>query len=299
MLETHLRDLDLNLLLALHLLLEERSVTRAAARLGRSQPAVSRSLARLREVLGDPLLVREGGALVPTPRAEVLAGALRQILTDIEGRVLAAEGFDPSRSRRAFTVATADYAGALFLPPLVAELAVEAPGVDLVCFPGNRPPVELAEQVDLVIGPLPGASSLRSRILHEDHFVVMVREDHPEVGDTLDLDTWCRLPHVLVAPRNTPGGTVDTALAAIGRQRRVAVRLPDFLAAPLLLARTPFVLTVPRRFAEHAARLHPVRLLEPPIPLPPFRMALSWLERWQHDPGHAWLRERLVRALAG
>lgn len=293
MIETHLASVDLNLLVVLDVLLEERSVTRAAARLRRTQPAVSRSLGRLRSLLGDPLLVREGGGLSPTPRALALVAPLRAVLAEIEGGLLRPARFDPSTATRSFTLASADYAEWLLMGPLVARVARHAPGVDLVLQRAGALTDGL-QAADLAVAPLgPGAEAFRSRALLEDSFACLVRRDHPRVGDSLDVDTFVDLPHVLIAPRGQPGGVVDRLLEQRGLRRRVAVRLATFLVAPSLVAETDLVLTLPRRLALRAASSLPLRVLEPPLPLPGFTLHAAWPERLHHDPGHAWLREQL------
>lgn len=297
MIEKHLAAVDLNLLLVLDVLLEERSVTRAARRLGRTQPAVSRSLGRLRSLLGDPLLVREGGALVPTPRALGLRGPVREVLQRVQGEVLAPATFDPATAVRTFTLASADYAEWLLLAPLVSRIARSAPAVDLVLVRSGALHEGL-QVADLAVAPLgPHLEAARSRPLIEDGFACVVRRDHPRVGDALDLETFLALPHVLIAPRGQPGGVVDLFLDQRGLKRRVAVRVGTFLVAPGLIARTDLVLTLPRRLAHRAAETLPLRVVEPPIALPTFTLHAAWPERLHHDPGHAWLREQL-RAVA-
>jgi DNA-binding transcriptional LysR family regulator len=290
MIETHLRDVDLNLLLVLHVLLEEGSVTRAAARLGRTQPAISRSLGRLRDLLGDPLLVREGAGLVRTARAEALEEPVRKVLLDVLGQVLVDDPFTPATAVRTFSIASSDYAERVFLPSALARVASEAPGVSLRLELAGRP-VDAVADHDLLLAPISDApDSVRSRPVLEDGFVCLVRRDHPRVTGAMDLDTYVDLPHLLVAPRGRPGSVVDAALAARGLARRIAVQLRSFLVAPVLVATSDMVWTVPRHLARVVAREHALRQIEPPLPLPTFTIRLAWHERWHHDPGHAWLR---------
>lgn len=294
MIETHLGGVDLNLLLVLDVLLEERSVTRAAARLDRTQPAVSRSLARLRELLDDPLFVRDRSGLTPTPRAQALAGPLRAALLELEGRVLQARPFDPGSADRTFTLAGADYGEWLLVGPLVTRLARVAPRIRVEA---HRVPA-LRDTLDHDIGvgvvSSSGLGSVRTRPLVTDGFVCLVRRDHPRVGQHLDLRTYLDLDHILISPRGTGGGIVDDRLEAAGERRRIAVRLATFLVAPAVVAGTDLLCTLPRRLAHAAVRSLPVRMVEPPIELPPFTLSAVWHERWQHDPGHAWLREQLA-----
>lgn len=296
----HLMDVDLNLLVVLDALLAEASVTRAAARLGRTQPAVSRSLGRLRDLLGDPLLVRDGTTMVPTPRALALRGPVQRVLRSVTAEVLSEQRFDPGTATRTFTLASADYTEATLLVRALVRLAAEGPGIDLVLQPGDHTAID---EVELTLFPgRPVQGSARSVFVGDEGFSCLVRADHGSVGEVLDLETYAALPHVLVAPRGKPGGVVDQALERLGRSRRVWARTRSFLVAPELIARSDAILTIPTRLGRLAASRLPLRLLEPPLPLPTFAMHVSWHARWHHDPGHRWLRgvviEELRRAFA-
>lgn len=295
--DTHLASVDLNLLVVLQLLLEERSVTRAAVRLGRTQSAVSRSLGRLRDLLGDPLLVRDGPALAPTPRAEALVGPLRRILLDVRHELLQPDRFDPARAQRTFVLSSADYTDALVLPGLTARITARAPGVRLIQRAGGLAPADAIDEADLAFGPLGGTSGqVRSRLMLVDPFVCLLRRDHPVTE--LDLAQYLSLGHVLVSPRGLPGGVVDSALAMRGLERRVTVQVQNFSVAPILVAETDLVTTLPRTFALRAAETLPLRILAPPLPLPETRVHAVWHERWHNDPGHRWLRELVADVLA-
>ena len=297
-----LAQLNLHHLRALDALLAERSVTRAADRLGVSQSAVSHALRGLRSVLGDPLLVRGASGMTPTVRAEGLALPLRRALRELESALSQAPGFEPATATRTFTLAMGDAFTVTVLPPLLALVRTEAPGVDLdvVPIPGGHvgPGLERGE-VDLSFGVgIPDNQGLRTRAVLDDDFACLVREDHPEVGDELDLDTWCRLPHVLMSPRGEGPGLVDNALAKLGRSRRVHLRIRYFLAAPLVVARSDLVLTGPRRLLTRMAELAPLRVLDAPVELPTFTIRLIWHVRLHEDAGHRWLRDAVVRALS-
>lgn len=297
----NLSALDLNLLVVLRALLLERSVTRAARRVGLSQPATSHALSRLREALGDPLFVRSGRDLVSTPRAEALRDPLEAALGGLERALDAPQSFDPGRASRTFTIATNDYSLFVLMPPLLARIARLAPRVDLrVRETGNTPFAELlsGSEFDMaisVIGPTkrPG---LRTRRLFSDKFACLVRRDHPRVKKKLTLDLYADLPHAFVAPRGTRGGAVDDALRARGRERRVALLLPNFLVAPHVIARSDLVVTLGERIAKTFADQLPLRVLPPPIALPEFEMSLIWHERMDADAGHAWFRGQICEA---
>ena len=302
---TNLEGLDLNLLVALRALLAERHVTRAAARVGLSQPAMSHALGRLRELLGDALLVRTPGGMQPTARAEAMTVPLERALEDL-GRVLASpEPFEPGRSTRRFRIATNDYMELVLFPRLLARLWREAPGIDVrVPNIGARSNEELAEsRIDLAMGvggqfgsPDP-PQGIRMQRLVSDRFVCVVREGHPTVKKRLSLDEFVSLPHALVAPRGESGSIVDTALASMGLKRRVAVEVPHFLVAPHVVRETDVILTLAARVAESLGPLLGLRQLAPPIELQGFSMSMVWHERQHADPAHAWLRG-LIAAVA-
>jgi DNA-binding transcriptional LysR family regulator len=297
----NLTALDLNLLVVLRALLVERSVTRAARRVGLSQPATSHALSRLRDALGDPLFVRSGRELVPTPRAEGLRDALDDALGRLERALDAPRPFEPRRATRTFTIGTSDYASFVLLPALLARLASAAPGIDLrVRDLGSRSVVDSlsGDELDLAIAVLGPARrpGLRVEQLFTDRFACLIRRDHPRVRDELTLERFVELPHAFVAPRGTRGGAVDDALRARGLERRVALLLPNFLVAPHVVARSDLVVTLGERIARTFAEELPLRVLAPPLPLPPFTMSAVWHDRFEGDGAHAWLRGQVLDA---
>lgn len=299
MIENHLARIDLNLLVHLQLLLEEGSVTRAAARAGITQSAMSRVLSRLRDLFDDPLFVRTSSGLRPTVRAERLVAPLREVLLRLQAELLAPATFDPETARTAWSICSADMADALLLTEVCRRVAAQAPGVTLHL---RGPMVEsralIEGQVDLALG-LPGEvdASLRTRSLFSDTFACVVRCGHPalDADGRLGLEAYAALSHVLVAPRGRPGGVVDRELAARGLSRHVAVTTPSFLLAPALVVGTDLVLTMPRRLAQRFSSALPLTVVDAPLEVPGFTIALIWHERWQHDPGHAWLRSLVCR----
>lgn len=207
--------------------------------------------------------------------------------------------FEPRTARTSFTLSTADYGSFVLVPPLLEQLSVKAPGVDVwVRSVREETFAELARgDADVHVGPVPrGATApgIHMTPLFEEEFVCVVRADHPRVGASLDLDTYVDLPHVFVAPRGTPGGIVDEVLAKHGRTRRVAIAVPQFLLAPFLVSKSDMVVTIGRRVAEDFARLLPLRVLEPPVRIPPFTTQLVWHERTQGDAAHGWFRDQIM-----
>jgi DNA-binding transcriptional LysR family regulator len=291
------RQLDLNLLVALDALLVEGNVTRAAERLGLSQPAMSHALNRLRVLLDDPILVRTPRGMVPTPRAEELAPAIHAALDDIDRALRGRPPFDPSTARRAFTIAAVDLSELTILPPLLARIAEDAPGIDLLVRPLRLDTIEeelesgLVDVAFVVLNADDDLGALRQRLFHES-FVCVVRADHPTVGEALTIEEFVALDHALVGPRGRRGGFVDSELARLGLTRRVALMVPHFLVAPMVVAKSDLILTLPERIARAFAAILPLRIVPTPAPLTlaGFDVSQIWHERQSLDPAHAWLR---------
>ncbi len=296
---TRLAGIDLNLVVALDALLAERHVTRAAARLGLTQSAASHALARLRDVLGDPLLVRgPGGTMVPTALALRLAPQLDKILADLAG-VLRGETFDPATARHTFRIGTSDYVEIVLLPKLAARIAQRAPNVDLWVHSFNdHGDAELATgALDVVIAPARGTarpSASYEKALFDESFTCILRAKHPLADRKLTLARYCAMSHLLVAPRGTPGSLVDDTLAKLDKRRRVALAVPHFLVVPFVIASTDLVATLATRVARPFAETLDLVMLPPPVEIPNFRIAIAWHERNHHDAPHRWLREQLL-----
>lgn len=291
---------DPALLPVLDALLQTRNVSRAADKLGRTQPAVSHALARLRDQLGDPLLVRVGQKLALTPRAEALREPLHALLAQLAALTSPRRAFDPATSTRTFQLAATDYILAVVLPRLVADLRLRAPGVDLRVRPASTDIYgDLGEGgVDLAfIVRLAEHAGIKVRKLFSDRFVCLVAAGHPDIGGAIDLPTFLRLPHAFIAPLGTPGGWVDRALAELGHRRRVAVTVPHFFVAPALVEDSDLVLTIPERIADMVLPGRRLRKLAPPLDLPTFDVHLAWHERVQHDPDNTWLRDQVLGAM--
>lgn len=295
-----LRGIDLNLLVLLRALLSERHVTRAARRVGLSQSAASHALSRLRELYGDPLLVRRGRVLELTPRALLLVPELKQGLSQLESTLEPAQAFDVSRARRRFTIAAADYFQSL-LGPLLQRISLEAPGFQLsfVGFTSALEPLDSgqADLALLVSTPLPAGYSARR--LFSDGFVCMSRRHHPsKLGKRISLAQYLAAKHLVVAPGGTPGSLVDSELERRGHQRQVVASVSSFLAAPIVVSRSDLLTTGPERLWRQLAPLYGVKLSALPFRLPRFEMDLVWHTRRDTDPAHAFLREALASAAA-
>ena len=296
-----LTNLDLNLLVALRSLLEERHVSRAAMRVGLTQPAMSNALGRLRRLFGDELLVRTPNGMQLTPRALTLAGPLEAALELLE-TALGGEGFAPETSRRSFTLAMADYTALVVLPPLKRRLARTAPGVDLVILNAVRGQgVALVDrgEADLAIGLLPEPPAhLRTQVVYRDRLVCMARAGHPAFRRPLTLDRYVALPHVLVRAPGDQRSVVDRELEKLGRQRRIEVLLPHYLVVPQLLAATDLVATEPDRLRKCFAGQLPLAARKLPFEGPDIEVVQAWHVRSDRDPAHRWLREQLALIVA-
>jgi DNA-binding transcriptional LysR family regulator len=298
--EVDLRGVDLNLLVVLDALLEEKSVTRAAHRLNMSQPAASRALSRLRALFADPLLVDGRAGYILSARAEEIRPVLRRTLTGV-GEMLSATPFDPAAATGQVRLAMLDLQAASLVPFLLTRLADEAPAIDLGILPPSTTIIETLENdaVDALVGVFDDApAGTRRRRLFDDGFVTLMRVGHPAANGELTLDRYLGLGHIVVSVTGTGPAPVDAALAGMGLRRRVQVRVPSFFAALEIAARSTLVITLPTSLARTAAAIGRFVALPPPIDLGSFTMSLVWHARHQDDPRHVWLRRMVVAAAA-
>jgi len=292
----NLRGMDLNLLIVLNALTEERSVRRAGARIGLSQSATSHALARLRSLLGDELLVRTATGMEPTPRALALAGPIRLALEGMQA-ALAPDRFDPATARRAFTIVVETYGTIVIVADMVDRIRREAPGVDVTVRSG--PAAQIMDDIDrgradLAIGSvrtLPGR--LVTRRLMADRHVCLMRAGHPLAGG-MTLAQFLDTPHLLVSMSDEAEDLVDHVLAAMGLARRVAFRLPNGLAAVAALLRSDMLAVVSEGAARMFAGMAPLVMAEPPLKLPATVFRLVWNRRLHDSAAHVWLRRVLA-----
>jgi DNA-binding transcriptional LysR family regulator len=303
-----MKQADLNLLIALDALLQEENVSRAAARVGLSTPAMSHALSRLRTQVGDPLLVRTGQRMVPTPRADSLRGRVEAVVREARN-VLAPPPVEDVRTlERTFRIHTSDHLITVLGTDL-DRLARQAPGVTLQVMPciAETPALLRDGTVDLAIGvfdytpysELP--TDLRIQQLYEDEFTCVVRATHPTVKRALTLQQYCELEHIQIAPRGNPGGYVDELLARHGLRRRIMRALPYFVAGLALVAETDYLLTCSVVLARRMQRRFGLRIIAPPpeLGLEPFQFSQLWHPRHDRDPPHRWLRDVVARAARG
>lgn len=285
---------------ALDALLRERHVSQAAARLGVSQPAMSLHLARLRDLFGDPLLVRRGGRLAPTETAIALEGRIGLLIREMEELLDHPARFDAAASRRNFTLILTDYIDAIIVPALHRRLCEVAPGVSLRII--GPDPVRLGDvfgagRVDLTVSYFPDAPrDLVSRRVFTDRLVCLARRDHPAVRGAPDIEGYCALDHVAIEPAQATmyRALLDAALEARGLSRRIALSKPDFVGVPFLLEGSDLVATMPERLARLFAGQFDLALFDLPVSLPPLDIRMMWHRSTQDSPPHKWLREQVM-----
>lgn len=295
------RKLDLNLLQTLEVLLAERNVTRAAARLHTTQPALSAQLARLREMFDDPLLIPGSRGMTPTPRALELEPLLTELMAGLRA-VVHPQHFDPATSEATILFAATDSIQYMLAPHL-AELHAAAPHIRVGAMPVMRlskPEIErylATGQLDIVIGIASlFPDDLRVRELAQDDYVCVMRRDHPFKGTELSLDEFCSFEHVFMSPLGGDfSGDVDAALREIGRARKVVASVPSALVGSRVLETSDFVAVFPQSLARRVSHL--LKAYPLPLSIPKLKLAMAWHERTHLNPAHQWFRERIVRAL--
>lgn len=295
----NLRQVDLNLLVTLDVLLSERSVTRAARRLNYSQPSVSVHLAKLRDIFGDPLLLPGPRGMQPTARAEELRQPLREALESLERAVSPARPFNPAESEHTWRVAASDSSASSIVLPAMAAIRVAAPATRLAVF--DLVPSHIAKQaeqgeIDLAFHTAEGSPpGLRRRMLFAERYVLAGRVGHPRLHPQLTLSQFCELEHVMVSPdRGGFFGVTDEVLAKAGLKRRVVISVPHFLLMMSVLASTELVAMVPSRLVRNSKTL---QIIEPPLDVPGYEMVMLWHERSHRDPAHQWLRETIATSV--
>ncbi|MGU1062143.1 LysR family transcriptional regulator [Pseudomonas aeruginosa] len=296
-----IKTLDLNLLKALDVLLDECNVTRAATRLGVTQPAMSGMLTRLRENFGDPLFVRAQRGIVPTQRALELGAPLKQVISEI-GALLQPPVFDPSSARLTFTIAATDYALRAIAVPFLSALKRQAPHVQVALVPIDDKQVQTQlERGDIdmaLVTPESTPPDLHARNLFEEHYVCVLREGHPAMQGRkrMTVNQLCALDHALVS--YTGGGfrgVTDEALEKLGKQRQVTLSVKSFLILPEILRASDMVAILPSRLV---VGMPGVAVFDPPIDVPGFTKVAAWHERTHRDVAHRWLRELLFETCA-
>jgi DNA-binding transcriptional LysR family regulator len=292
----NMSSLNLNLLPVLDALLAERSVSRAAARVGLSQPATSNALAQLRAHFNDPLLVRKAGGMAPTERALALSGPLRAALLALQQGLQLPTAFDPAAATQNFTIMTNDFVAFAMLPRLLARLQQEAPGVQLQirAWQEHVVPSELARgDADLMLGFSPRGlpDGHHAAPLFADRLVFVARKGHPKVDGRINLAAYTKLSHVLVSHEPNARGIIDDLLAQRGLTRHVALRVSHFLLVPPILAKTDLVAALSQIVVRAGADSLKLQILKMPLEIPQATVQMIWHERMAVSPAHVWLRK--------
>lgn len=276
-----------------------RNVTIAAESMGVTQPALSVCLKRLRELLDDPLFVRTSHGMVPTVLAQELKEPILQALSLLRQSLNHTHEFDAATSTRTFHMVMTDIGARVFLPPLINELSLSAPNVNLntVQLPIRQMRDSLESgDVDLALGFIHGLSAdCYQQQLFRRSYVCMVRRDHPVVGDSITLEDYLAMPHAVVSAAGSGHEIIESTLAKKGYQRRVALRLSHFLAIPLIVASTDLIVTIPTMLAESYLSVSRLKMIAPPLEFPEYTISQYWHGRNHNDPGHRWLRELVYR----
>jgi DNA-binding transcriptional LysR family regulator len=291
------KRLDLNLMVTLEALLVEQNVTKAAARLHLSQPAVSAQLSRLRDVFDDPLLIPAQRGMTPTAKAVELLDPLRQALDQVRATVVTHRSFKPAKARLTVAIACTDYLQAAVVKPLVVQLRTRAPGVRVAL--RNLDIAQLEAQmaggdVDLALmTPQAAPPSLRTKHLFDERYVLIGRRSHPRLRKGITIEDFAQLEHVIVSLRGGDFVTpVDEVLAALGHRRNVVLSAASFLFVPEIVSQSNFVALVPERLVH--GRADKLKLIDCPFPVEGFAVGMVWHERSHGHSGQRWIREAIA-----
>ena len=293
----HNRRFDLNLLAVLDVLLAEKNVSRAAERLHLSQPAVSHALARARDVLDDPLLLREGGRMVPTPLGRRLQQPLREVLSNLEALLRDLRDFDPSRAGETVQIGLTDYGDFVLMPTVIERLRREAPGVRIVTrsVGADQMHEDLSNgRIDMAVlfgtATLPG---LHEQVLFDESYMCLA---NAKWRGPLTLERYVAAEHVQVSYAASLVGATDEVLQKMDLRRNVVLSTPHFMAAAAAVARTDLLMTTPSRVARRLEKDLPLKIFAPPFELPRIKLRLTWHARTHMDPVQAWMRSVLIDA---
>jgi len=294
-------QVDLNLLVALEAILTEKHLTRAGERLGLSQPTMSHTLARLRRMFDDELLVRVGREYYLTPLAADLVGPLRDILKNIEQTIERRPVFDPQKDGRSFIISASDYATYLVLQPAIEVIESQAPGVSIQIRPLSRQATDdlIAGDIDLVIWPTALGPDLPHEVLFKDRWVAVAWSGHPDVDESLSMEEYLRQPHVVYGTGlQDISGLADQAVYSVHPEARITVTTSSFFLMPFLLGRSRLIALQHERLARRLASMADIKVLTLLFDTPSIEEAMYWHPRVTADPAHRWLRSVLKESAA-
>jgi len=295
-------SIDLNLLAIFDAIERERNITLAANRVGLSQPAMSNALARLRQVFKDPLFVRAGRSMQPTPFAQRLAEPIRQSCLLINHALTMENSFRPNTSNRTFCFYMTDIGEVVNLPVIVDHLQKIAPLITVKVasiLQKDLPIAMSAGEIDIAIGPFPALrAGFFEQRLYSDSFVCIARSDHPQIGNTLSHKQFTRTPHVVVeSAAHEP--FFERLIKRHKIERQVAATVPHFMALPMVIERSDLIATIPLRAARSFSNVAKIKFLKPPIKIPNYDIKQHWHERFHFDPVNKWMRGVLAALFLG
>lgn len=282
------------------MLMRELNVTRAAEQMFVTQSAMSHILHRLRQQLDDPLLVKTPTGMKPTQRALALIEPVRVLLADMEQLVQPPIEFEASTSQRHFALAATDYIEFLLMPQLSELIEQPAPGIDIHVkrTEASFPVTQLENgSLDVVLGfisILNPPAHLSCQTLFGDQMVCVVRKNHPIIQREPSLEEYIAVPHMLISWKGTPAGIIDQYLAEMGQERRIKLIVPNFLSAPLIVAQTDMILSLPYKLAKRFTKFVPLEIYPVPIELPTYDLVMIWHPLRDKDPAHSWLRDKIT-----
>lgn len=290
---------DLNLLRVLLAIHDCGNVTSAAKRLGMSQPAASAALSRLRRSLDDPLFVRSGTAMEATPRARSIVERTREVIATIDQEILPSPTFDPAHSTEEFTFCLSEIGEVVFLPALFEHLRTLAPNAKIRCL--SLAPKDLLEalregKVDSVLGYFPDldAPNIYQQRLFSHDLVCLIRRDHRITDAKLSIEAFCSLEHLQVRDGSRSQEMYESHLANMGIERNIVLQMSHYMSMAAIIERSDLVVVLPRTVANLYAQHSAVRLIEPPVEIPPYNLKHHWHARYHKDPRHLWLRKHIL-----
>jgi DNA-binding transcriptional LysR family regulator len=301
-----IKDIDLNLLIILKVLLDENNVTKASEKLNLSQSATSHALKRLRKMFNDPLLERSRTGMRPTARALALQASLQNILLEIE-QLVEEPIFRPEVATGTVRIAASDYGTTVILPTLLKQLAIESPYLNIECYDWHPETLERLRigEIDLALGVVhldDSDNKFRCQKLFPESFASVVRAEHPILQDIITLESYTSWSHALITITGSPilsiekshKSHVDRILEELGGKRRVMLKLPHFLSAVLIIDRTDLILTLPRRIALLFTNIANIAVFEPPLDLGTYEYMQVWHARCDNNPLQVWLRNKIA-----
>lgn len=295
-----LRHINLNLLVSLHLLLQARSVTQAALRQHITQSAMSKNLAKLRQVFNDPLLLKNGNELLLTDKAQALAPEVANLVQRLD-LLFSPEQFSPADCRQEFTIAATDYVSEYILPKPLAQIYQDAPHISIDVTHWDQHTYQALKQGDVDLGTTVQdhqLADIHASHINRDHYVCIMRQTHPLAQQArLSLNEFTAYHHALITTGADKAQAIDKALHQVGHHRKIRLRVSSYPSALNMVAQTDLLLTLPAHIAERLAQEHQVVIKPLPIAVPEFDCTLQWHHRNHQDPAHRWFRQRLYELI--